>query len=238
MAKHFLDVLLGDYYAVHKSRSAPVSIRSLSARPLSVIVEEEEGVDYNAEGGSLPKTTTVTEGAPAAASKQVVTLPGSRIHTFADSAIPLSYIPFSGKGHILATVVNPLAAHGSVKKTPSGQQIAFVTKAEGKEIINQQLLAFFWLGFSRSPEFVEMEKKVFATLLPTFDISYIGDIQNEIFWQPLLAQIDVPVEDFFTLFEFSVLPEFEGKGLTPIRRRLEREKRARAAITRRLPKKQ
>jgi hypothetical protein len=237
MAKNFLDILLGDYYAVNKSRSAPVSIRSLSPQPLSVIVEEEEGVDYNAEGGSRSKTTTVTEGASAAASKQVVTLPGSRIHTFADSAIPSSYIPFSGKGHTLGTIVNPLADRGSVQKLPSGEKIEFITKAEGKEIINQQLLAFFWLGFSRSPEFVEMEKKVFAKLLPAFDISYIGDIQNEIFWQPLLQQIDVPVEDLFTLFERSVLPEFEGKGLTPIRRRLQREIRARAANTRRLPKK-
>lgn len=231
MAKNFLDVLLGDYYAVRKSRSAPVSIRSLSARPLSVIVEEEEGIDYNAEGGSRPSgSTTVTESGSVAAA-QISRLPGfapgSRVYGFSSASA-------SDTGR--SFIVNPLAEHGSVQKTSSGEKVEFVTKAEGKEIINQQLLAFFWLGFSRSPEFVEMEQKVFSRLLPAFDISYIGDIQNEIFWQPLLAQIDVPVEDFFTLFELSVLPEFEGKGLTPIRRRLQRETQVRAT-TRRLPKK-
>jgi len=218
-AQELLERLVIDYDNLKRSHRKPVIVQSssyikLKPEPdvkLATIFENDEEVEQ--DGGGT-QTVTMTQ-QKSTGTRQTIRLSGSKIHTFGSKTV-ISVATESGK---------PLSV--SKKSSPS-VKVEVISRRVARKLLEQRLLAFFWLGFRRNFEHIEFESKVFGRVLPTFATSYIGDVHNQIFWQPLGMYSDLSLEVLGRRFEDMVLPRFEEEVASPRRSAITR--RAKGAI--------
>lgn len=214
---NILALIVEDYNTLKTSKSKPHLLQTSVVRQLTPILEEDEELEGQTGGtrqsgrsvGSQLILVQSRGAAPAASVEWVPQQPGSKIMVARSVTRRLSP-KFPGTGRRLGA--SPVRAASPVK---GASPVKVISRKEGLSRIEKQLVAFFWLGVNRHPEQLKLEQGVYNELLPIDGIAAIGNIINQVFWQPFFLYNKSSYESVMQLFESKYLPSLKQSMSAP-----------------------
>jgi hypothetical protein len=114
--------------------------------------------------------------------------------------------PGAAQAQPVKTPVIKVESQKSASKVKSNASVTRLSRKEGISFVERQLIAFFWLGLNLNDEHVEIERTLFANLLPIDGIFAVSNIVNQIFWQPFFNHCKEPCENIYNIFTNEYLP--------------------------------